>query len=89
MELDADLVLGNDMPLERARARQSRPDVLLELGMALVAYPQNSVVVEVGQLRPLSVSWLHGRLLRGDWQTLTVSSALPPTGAVKALTIMT
>ena len=65
MELDADLVLGNDMPLERARARQSRPDVLLELGMALVAYPQNSVVVEVGQLRPLSVSWLHGRLLRG------------------------
>lgn len=46
--------LDDDIPLERASARQARPNVLFELGMALMAYPQNTVIVEVGRLRPLS-----------------------------------
>jgi predicted nucleotide-binding protein len=54
VELHSDLVLDNDPPQERAPAGQARPNVLFELGQALMAYPRNTVIVEVGRMRPLS-----------------------------------
>jgi len=33
---------------------QPRPNALLELGMVLMAYPERTLVVEVGQLRPIA-----------------------------------
>lgn len=54
VELHSDLVLDGDAPQDRDRGAQARPNVLFELGLALMAYPDNTVIVEVGQLRPLS-----------------------------------
>jgi len=54
VELHSDLVLDGDIPQERVRAGQARPNVLFELGLALMAYPDNTVIVEVGRMRPLS-----------------------------------
>ncbi len=33
---------------------QARPNVLVELGMTLMAYPQRTIIVEMGFLRPVS-----------------------------------
>ncbi|HEX3782112.1 MAG TPA: nucleotide-binding protein [Pseudonocardiaceae bacterium] len=33
---------------------QPRPNVLLELGMAMMAYPERTLIVEVGRLRPIA-----------------------------------
>jgi hypothetical protein len=41
------------IPHERAQAAQARPNVLFELGLALMAYPERTIVVEVGQMRPV------------------------------------
>lgn len=38
---------------------QARPNVLVELGMALIAYPEHTVIVECGALRPIAD--LNGR----------------------------
>lgn len=54
VELHSDLFLADDIPQERGRAGQARPNVLFELGLALMAYPHNTVIVEVGRMRPLS-----------------------------------
>lgn len=54
VELHPDLHHANDHPYERARAAQARPNVLFELGLALMAYPDRTVIVEVGQLRPIA-----------------------------------
>jgi predicted nucleotide-binding protein len=54
VELHSDLLRDNDPPQERAPAGQARPNVLFELGQALMAYPRNTVIVEVGRMRPLS-----------------------------------
>jgi predicted nucleotide-binding protein len=54
VELHSDLRAANDHPYERARAAQARPNVLFELGMALMAYPERTVVVEVGEMRPIA-----------------------------------
>jgi predicted nucleotide-binding protein len=54
VELHSDLVLDNDLPQERARSGQARPNVLFELGQALMAYPERTIVVEVGQMRPVA-----------------------------------
>jgi predicted nucleotide-binding protein len=54
VELHSDLVLDSDAPQERIRAGQARPNVLFELGLALMAYPDSTVIVEVGRMRPLS-----------------------------------
>jgi hypothetical protein len=37
-----------------ARAGQARPNVLFELGLAMMVYPARTVVVEIGRMRPLS-----------------------------------
>lgn len=54
VQLHSDLVLGSDGLQERGRGAQARPNVLFELGLALMAYPDNTVIVEVGNMRPLS-----------------------------------
>jgi predicted nucleotide-binding protein len=54
VELHSDLYLDNDPPQERARSGQARPNVLFELGLALMAYPERTIVVEVGQMRPIA-----------------------------------
>jgi predicted nucleotide-binding protein len=54
VELHPDLFHDNDLPQERARAGQARPNVLFELGLALMAYPERTIVVEVGQMRPVA-----------------------------------
>ena len=52
--LHPDLRLENDPDHEAAYTGQPRPNVLLELGMALMAFPERTIVVEVGKLRPIS-----------------------------------
>ncbi len=54
VELHSDLRSANDHPYERARAGQARPNVLFELGLALMAYPERTVVVDAGQMRPIA-----------------------------------
>jgi predicted nucleotide-binding protein len=54
VELHPDLCRSNDHPYERARAGQARPNVIFELGLAYMAYPERTVIVEVGQLRPIA-----------------------------------
>jgi predicted nucleotide-binding protein len=54
VELHPDLYQDNDLPYERGRAGQARPNVLFELGLALTAYPERTIVAEVGQMRPIA-----------------------------------
>jgi predicted nucleotide-binding protein len=54
VELHPDLLQENDHPHERARSAQARPNVLFELGLAFMAYPERTVIVEVGQMRPIA-----------------------------------
>jgi predicted nucleotide-binding protein len=54
VELHSDLALAGDARHERDRGAQARPNVLFELGMALMAYPDKTVIVEIGDMRPLS-----------------------------------
>jgi predicted nucleotide-binding protein len=54
VELHSDLYVAEDKAGERERGAQARPNVLFELGLAQMAYPGNTVIVEVGDMRPLS-----------------------------------
>jgi predicted nucleotide-binding protein len=54
VQLHSDLFQHNDHEYERASSGQARPNVLFELGLALMAYPERTVVVEVGQMRPIA-----------------------------------
>jgi predicted nucleotide-binding protein len=54
VELHPDLHQENDHLYERARAAQARPNVLFELGLAFMAYPERTVIVEVGLMRPIA-----------------------------------
>jgi predicted nucleotide-binding protein len=54
VELHPDLFQRGDHAYERAQAGQARPNVLFELGLAYMAYPERTVIVEVGQLRPIA-----------------------------------
>ena len=54
VELHPDLYGANDHPYERARGGQARPNVLFELGLAYMAYPERTVIVEVGLMRPIA-----------------------------------
>ncbi len=54
VELHPNLYAANDFLHERARAGQARPNVLFELGLAYMAYPERTVIVEVGLMRPIA-----------------------------------
>jgi predicted nucleotide-binding protein len=53
VQLHSDLRFGRDPTEHRACGAQPRPNVLLELGMALMAYPNRTIIVKVGNLRPI------------------------------------
>ncbi|HEV2638890.1 MAG TPA: nucleotide-binding protein [Actinocrinis sp.] len=52
--LHPDLLQVRDQEYEGRLTGQARPNVLLELGMVLMAYPERTVIVEVGALRPIA-----------------------------------
>lgn len=54
VELHPDLVQDNDHAHERVRSGQARPNVLFELGLAFMAYPERTIIVEVGLMRPIA-----------------------------------
>lgn len=54
VQLHPDLRGPNDLDFETAQGCQARPNVLLELGMALMAFPERTIVIEVGELRPIA-----------------------------------
>jgi predicted nucleotide-binding protein len=45
---------GNDAVYERKTTPQSRPNVIFEAGLALGKYPERTILVQVGDLRPFS-----------------------------------
>jgi predicted nucleotide-binding protein len=53
VQLRSDLAGAHDPDQETAVGCQARPNVLLELGMALMAYPERTIVVEIGALRSI------------------------------------
>ena len=54
VELHPDLIQDNDGTQDRGRGSQARPNVLFELGLALMANPDRTFIVQVGNLRPVS-----------------------------------
>lgn len=54
VELHPDLRQEDDNPHERAPSGQARPNVLFELGLAFMAYPERTVIVEVGKTRQIA-----------------------------------
>ena len=54
VKLHGDLLADGDPEHARRRTGQPRPNVLLELGMVLMAYPERVVLVEAGALRPIT-----------------------------------
>ena len=53
-KLREDLLLGDDPIHERTLTGQARPNVLFEAGMAFASHPNQTVLVQFGQVRPFS-----------------------------------
>ncbi|WP_431894514.1 CATRA conflict system CASPASE/TPR repeat-associated protein [Micromonospora haikouensis] len=54
VSLHPDLRLPADTSAEAQPGLQARPNVLLELGMALATYPDRTLVIQVGETRPVA-----------------------------------
>ncbi|MEV0898116.1 TIR domain-containing protein [Actinoplanes sp. NPDC049802] len=54
VSLHADLRRGTDAPHDRETGCQSRPNVFFEIGMALGVKPDQTIIVQVGEVRPFS-----------------------------------
>ncbi|MCH0555937.1 TIR domain-containing protein [Streptomyces sp. MUM 16J] len=54
VQLHPELRGANEPPYESGPTGQPRPNVLIELGMVLMAYPERTLLVEVGPLRTIS-----------------------------------
>jgi Predicted nucleotide-binding protein containing TIR-like domain len=54
VRLHPDLHDRGEPLFETSPTCQSRPNVLIELGMVLMAYPERTIVVEIGGLRPIA-----------------------------------
>lgn len=54
VQLHPDLRGPNEPSYEREPTGQPRPNVLIELGLVLMAYPERTLMVEIGELRTIS-----------------------------------
>jgi predicted nucleotide-binding protein len=54
VKLHPDLHQDGDQDYERATSGQARPNVLFELGLAYAAAPERTVIVEIGNMRPIA-----------------------------------
>lgn len=54
VQLHPDLRNVPEDSFELARSLQPRPNVLMELGMALAVYPERTIIVEFGTMRPFA-----------------------------------
>ncbi|GAA3156820.1 TIR domain-containing protein [Streptomyces echinatus] len=54
VQLHPDLRGRSEPPYETEPTGQPRPNVLIELGMVLMAYPERTLMVEVGELRTIA-----------------------------------
>ncbi|MCX3059786.1 nucleotide-binding protein [Streptomyces beihaiensis] len=71
-KLHPHLLGDREQPYETQFTGQPRQNVLIELGMALMAYPERTVIVEVGEVRPAAD--LAGRnVIRFDGSLASVS----------------
>jgi predicted nucleotide-binding protein len=71
VRLHPSLLKADDPDDERLLTGQPRPNVLLELGMVLMAYPERTVIVELGSLR--RIADLAGlNVIRFDGSTASV-----------------
>ncbi|WP_406445947.1 nucleotide-binding protein [Streptomyces sp. NBC_00631] len=71
-KLHPHLLGDNEPPYETRLTGQPRQNVLIELGMALMAYPERTIIVEVGQVRPAAD--LGGRnVIRFDGSETAIS----------------
>jgi predicted nucleotide-binding protein len=53
-KLRDEFLLGNDPVYERETTPQSRPNVIFEAGLALGKFPDRTILVQIGNLRPFS-----------------------------------
>lgn len=53
-KLREDLVPPGDPHGEGAQGQQPRPNVLVEAGMALALYPDQTIILQIGHLRPIT-----------------------------------
>ncbi|MEU6198124.1 nucleotide-binding protein [Streptomyces sp. NPDC047061] len=71
-KLHPHLLGDREQPYETQLTGQPRQNVLIELGMALMAYPERTIIVEVGEVRPAAD--LAGRnVIRFDGSETAVS----------------
>jgi len=62
----------HDLDYEKNPTPQARPNVLFEAGMAFGRYPDRTIIVEIGQLRPFSdVAGKHAVRFRGSPENRT------------------
>ena len=54
VKLRDEFLSGNDPYYERETTPQSRPNVIFEAGLALGKYPERTILVQVGNLRPFN-----------------------------------
>lgn len=54
VSLHPSLRSASDSEQESGPGMQARPNVLLEMGMALATYPRRTVLIQVGELRPIA-----------------------------------
>src|SRR5262249_36997013 len=52
--LRPELQKPSDPPYEKDLTGQARPNVLFEAGMAIVSHPKETVLVQIGEVRPFS-----------------------------------
>jgi predicted nucleotide-binding protein len=65
----------HESDFETRSSLQPRPNVLIELGMALVAHPNSTIIVEIGAIRP--VADLDGRnVIRFDGSAAAIGKLI-------------
>jgi Predicted nucleotide-binding protein containing TIR-like domain len=75
VQLHPDLHYKTDTDEEKEQSGQARPNVLFELGLAFMAYPERTIIVEVGRMRVFAD--LNGRNpIRFDGSPLAVDKLL-------------